>query len=113
MLKKAALSLFGLVVMLICINPPQAHAGIVVAIGPVYPHPVYVRPYQLLRRRLISLTGRILTLTAQSSFAPASDTRAITGLTTTGQDTGVRGDSNIASSLCAAPTGVANKFQLT
>ncbi len=46
MLKKAALSLFGLVVMLICINPPQAHAGIVVAIGSVYPHPVYVRPYQ-------------------------------------------------------------------
>jgi hypothetical protein len=45
MLKKSALSLFGLAVMLICINPPQAHAGVVVAIGPVYPRPVYVRPY--------------------------------------------------------------------
>ncbi len=46
MLKKTALSLFGLVVMLICFNPPQAHAGVVVAIGPVYPRPVYVRPYR-------------------------------------------------------------------
>jgi hypothetical protein len=45
MLRKTALSLFGLLVMLICINPPQAHAGVVVAIGPVYPHPAYVRPY--------------------------------------------------------------------
>lgn len=46
MLRKTTLSLFGLAVMLICINPPQAHAGVVVAIGgPVYPHPVYVRPY--------------------------------------------------------------------
>ena len=46
MLKKTALSLFGLVVMLICFNPTQAHAGVVVAIGPVYPRPVYVRPYR-------------------------------------------------------------------
>jgi hypothetical protein len=45
MLKKTALSLFGLVVMLICINPPQAHAGVVIALGPTYPRPVYVRPY--------------------------------------------------------------------
>ena len=45
MLKKSALSLFGLVVMLICFNPAQAHAGVVVSIGPVYPRPVYVRPY--------------------------------------------------------------------
>jgi hypothetical protein len=45
-LKKTALSMFGLVVMLICINPPQAQAGVVVSIGgPVYPRPVYVRPY--------------------------------------------------------------------
>jgi hypothetical protein len=45
MLKKTALSLFGLVVMLICFNPPQAHAGVVVSFGSVYPRPVYVRPY--------------------------------------------------------------------
>jgi hypothetical protein len=45
MLKKTALSLFGLAVMLIWLNPPQAHAGVVVAFGPVYPRPVYVRPY--------------------------------------------------------------------
>jgi hypothetical protein len=45
MLKKTAFSLFGLVVMLVCINPPQARAGVVVALGPVYPRPVYVRPY--------------------------------------------------------------------
>jgi len=46
MLKKTALSLFGLAVMLICFNPPQAHAGVVVSIGPTYPRPVYVRPYR-------------------------------------------------------------------
>ena len=46
MLKKTALSLFGLVAMLICFNPPQAHAGVVVSFGPVYPRPVYVRPYR-------------------------------------------------------------------
>jgi hypothetical protein len=44
-LKKTALSLFGLAVMLICLNPPQAHAGVVVQLGPVFPRPVYVRPY--------------------------------------------------------------------
>jgi len=43
--KKTALSLFGLAVLLICLNPPQAHAGVVVSLGPVYPRPVYVRPY--------------------------------------------------------------------
>ncbi|MGH9545819.1 MAG: hypothetical protein ACRD23_11460 [Terriglobales bacterium] len=46
MLKKTALSLFGLVAMLICLNPPQANAGVVVAIGPAFPRPVYVRPYR-------------------------------------------------------------------
>ena len=46
MLKKTALSLFGLVVMLIALNPPQAHAGVVVAFGPVYPRPFYVRRYR-------------------------------------------------------------------
>src|SRR5450432_457424 len=46
MLKKTALSLFGLVVMLICINPPQAHAGVVVSFGPVYRRPYYVSPYR-------------------------------------------------------------------
>src|SRR5258708_30665074 len=45
MLKKTALSMFGLVVMLICFNPPQAHARVVVSFGAVYPRPVYVRPY--------------------------------------------------------------------
>ena len=46
-LKKTALSLFGLAVMLICVNPPKANAGVVVSIGgPVYPRPVYVRPYR-------------------------------------------------------------------
>ncbi|HEX3353716.1 MAG TPA: hypothetical protein VHS34_12905 [Terriglobales bacterium] len=45
MLKKAALSLFGLAVMLVCINPPQANAGVIVQLGPTYPRPVYVRPY--------------------------------------------------------------------
>jgi hypothetical protein len=45
MLKKTALSLFGLVVMLICFNPPQANARVVVSFGPVFPRPVYVRPY--------------------------------------------------------------------
>jgi hypothetical protein len=46
MLKKTALSLFGLAVMLICFNPPQADAGVVVSFGSVYPRPVYVRPYR-------------------------------------------------------------------
>ena len=46
MLKKTALSLFGLAVMLVCINPPKVNAGVVVALGPVYPRPVYVRPYR-------------------------------------------------------------------
>jgi hypothetical protein len=45
MLKKAALSLFGLAAMLVCINPPQAHAGVIIQLGPTYPRPVYVRPY--------------------------------------------------------------------
>jgi hypothetical protein len=47
MLRKTAFSLFGMVLMLACINPPQAHAGVFVSIGPVYPRPVYhyVRPY--------------------------------------------------------------------
>ena len=47
MLKKTAFSLFGLALLLVCINPPQANAGVVVALGPVYPHPVYhyMRPY--------------------------------------------------------------------
>src|SRR6185312_1485401 len=46
-LKKTALSLFGLAVMLLCVNPPKANAGVVVSIGgPVYPRPVYVRPYR-------------------------------------------------------------------
>jgi hypothetical protein len=48
MLKKIALSLFGLAVMLVAINPPQAHAGVVVQLGPVFPRPVYVRPYPYL-----------------------------------------------------------------
>lgn len=46
MLKKTALSLFGLVALLICFSPAQAHAGVVVSIGGVYPRPVYVRPYR-------------------------------------------------------------------
>ena len=46
MLKKTALPLFGLVAMLIFVNPPQAHAGVVIAVGPAYPRPVYVRPYR-------------------------------------------------------------------
>ena len=44
MLKKAALSLFGLAVMLVGLNPPQAHAGIDVSFGR-YIRVVYVRPY--------------------------------------------------------------------
>jgi hypothetical protein len=46
MSKKTAFSLFALL-MLVCINPPQANAGVVVVLGPVYPHPInhYVRPY--------------------------------------------------------------------
>ncbi len=46
MLKKTALSLFGLAVMLLCFNPPQAHAGVVVSFGTGYARPVYVRPYR-------------------------------------------------------------------
>jgi len=46
MLKKTALSLFGLALMVVCINPPQAHAEVVIALGTVYPRPVYVRPYR-------------------------------------------------------------------
>ena len=61
MLKKTALSLFGLVVMLVCFNPPQAHAGVVVSFGPVFPRPVYVRPYGYGRLCHTSPTGRILT----------------------------------------------------
>ncbi len=44
-LKKTALSLFGLAAMLLCFNPPPAHAGVVVSFGSAYPRPVYVRPY--------------------------------------------------------------------
>jgi hypothetical protein len=46
MLKRTALSLFGLAVLLVCFNPPQANAGVFIAVGPVYPRPVYVRPYR-------------------------------------------------------------------
>jgi hypothetical protein len=42
MLEKSTLSLFGLAVMLICLNPPKANAGTVVAFGPTYPAPVRV-----------------------------------------------------------------------
>jgi hypothetical protein len=47
MLKKTGFSLFGLALVLGCMSPPQAHAGVVVALVRVYPHPVYqyVRPY--------------------------------------------------------------------
>ncbi|MGH9503314.1 MAG: hypothetical protein ACRD20_10745 [Terriglobales bacterium] len=48
MLKKSALWLFGLALMLVCLNPPKANAGVVVAFGPVNPYPVRVyrpRPY--------------------------------------------------------------------
>jgi hypothetical protein len=42
MLKKSALAIFGLAVMLVCLNPPKANAGVVVAFGPAYPAPVRV-----------------------------------------------------------------------
>ena len=58
MLKKTALSLFGLAVLLICIHPPQAHAGVVVAIGPIYPHPVYVRPYPYVAPPYVAYAAR-------------------------------------------------------
>jgi hypothetical protein len=46
MLKKTALSLFGLVAMMIGFSTTQAHAGVVVEFGPTYGRPVYVRPYR-------------------------------------------------------------------
>lgn len=48
MLKKSALSLFGLAVLLICLNPPKASARVIVGLGPVYPYPVRIyrpRPF--------------------------------------------------------------------
>jgi len=61
----------------------------------------------MLRRHPISLTGRVLTPMGQFLFAPVGVTPA-----TIGQDIGVRGDSNTASSLCVAPTGTGKKFQI-
>ena len=106
-LKKAALSLFGLAVVLICINPPQAHAGVVVAIGgPVYPRPVYVRPYYV-APPYVAYAPRPYAngpVFVRPGFGYPGYYRPATG---------VRGDSNIASLLCVAPTGVAKKFQVT
>jgi len=42
MLQKSALLLFGLAVLLVCINPPRANAGVIISIGPTYPRPVRV-----------------------------------------------------------------------
>lgn len=42
MLKKNLLVLFGLALALACLNPPKAHAGVVV--GVTVGTPVYVRP---------------------------------------------------------------------
>ncbi len=42
MLKKTALLVFGLAAMLVCINPPQASAGVIITLGPTYPRPVRV-----------------------------------------------------------------------
>src|SRR6266404_1154477 len=61
MLKKTALSLFGLVVMLICFNPPQAHAGVVVSFGRT----------GMLRLCPLWPTGPLLTSTLRRMFDPA------------------------------------------
>jgi hypothetical protein len=44
MLRKTALSLFGLIVLAVCLNPPQANAGVIVAVGPVFPRPARIYP---------------------------------------------------------------------
>ena len=107
MLKKTALSLFGLVVMLICINPPQAHAGVVIALGPTYPRPVYVRPYGYVAPAPYFAYGP----TDRCMSARAGTIPATIGRTTTGQDTGVRVDSSIASTSSVI-RGAGNKFQV-
>jgi len=49
MLKKTALAVFGLAIILTIITPAPAHAGVVVGvgvgIGPVYARPAYAYPY--------------------------------------------------------------------
>ena len=79
-LKKAALSLFGLAVMLICINPPQAHAGVMVRLADQYTRVrfTFVR-IRTWRRALRGLRDRVLTPTGLYTFALASDTPATTG----------------------------------
>ena len=42
MLKKSALLPFGLVLLVVCLNPPRANAGVLISIGPAYPRPVRV-----------------------------------------------------------------------
>jgi len=111
MLKKTAFSLFGLVVMLVCINPPQARAGWSWPWGQsTRVRFTFVRT-RMSRPRPMSFTGRILTPAGRYLVARAGVIRATTGRATTGQGTGVREDSNIASTWYGACTGVARSCQ--
>ena len=107
MLKKAALSLFGLAVMLVGLNPPQAHAGVVVSLGPVYPRPVYVVRTRTSRPCLMWPMDRILMPTGRYTFAPTTAIVVITVGTITGGETGTIADSNIVNSNTEA--GVVKK----
>jgi hypothetical protein len=74
MLKKTALSLFGLAVMLICFNPPQAHAGVVVSFGCGVSASGLRSSVPVCRAAcLTSLTGRILTFTRRRTFVRTGD----------------------------------------
>ena len=71
MLKKTALSLFGLVVMLICFNPPQAHAGVVVSSEQYIRARFTFARTGMLRLFLLWLTGRLLTFMPRLMFVRA------------------------------------------
>jgi hypothetical protein len=44
MIRKSVLLLFGLTVLAVCLNPPKANAGVIIALGPTYPRPVRIYP---------------------------------------------------------------------
>ena len=102
MLKKTALSLFGLAAMLICFNPPKANAGVIVATRASLPASslcpsLPVRGADTLCR----YTGQIPISMGQCSCAQVGDiVRAFTG-----PDIGFREDMNTVNSLYVARTG--------
>ena len=110
MLKKIAFSLFGLALLLVCISPPQANAGVVVALGSVYPHPVYhyMRPYPYVAPPPFVAYGPNPYANGRYMFAPAGVTQA-----TIGTNIGFQEDSNATNTSSVVHTGGGKTFSVT